>query len=181
VALSSAALVTLAQLKSFLGVSATNRDTPLELSIDAASAKIIKYLGYDPSTQTYSEEYHEGNGTDYLWTNARPITAVSAITVDDSSLSTDSFTARTNWIDLEGYCPGIGSEVLVSYTAGYTTIPYDIQIACLQIAAHMERQQEATGLNGLSSRSTGDSSRSVQDGFVDEVLVSLDEDKREMR
>ena len=179
-ALSSAALVTLAQLKSFLGIDGTHNDTRLELNIEAASRTIQNYIGYSPVSQSYTDEFHEGDGTDRIYTKARPITAITTITVEDGSVDTSGVSNRTTYIDLEGYAPTRGAEILVDYTAGYSTIPYDMQMACLQIAGYYEAQQDTTGLNALSSRSNDTTSRTLDDGFIDRILGALVEYQRVM-
>lgn len=179
-ALTTEALVTLAQLKSFLGTSGTHNDTRLELSIDAASKQIIKHIGYDPATQSYTDEKHWGDGSTRVYTKARPITAITALSVDDASFTVDDLINMESYIDTDGFKIPRESEVLVSYTAGYSVIPHDIQMACLQIAGWYEIQQDATGLNGLGSRSHADSSRTARDAFIDEVLMGLDEYRREV-
>ena len=179
-ALTSKALCTLDQLKSFTGTAGTHNDTRMELNIEAASQKIIDYIGYDPHTQSYTDEKHWGDGSTRVYTKARPITTITALSVDDASFTVANLLNYTTYLDTDGFTIPKESEVLVSYTAGYSTIPYGITMACLQIASYYEAQQDATGLNGLSSRSNGDSSRTVREGFIDEVLRELDEYRREV-
>jgi len=180
VALSSKALCTLPQLKSFIGTTGTHNDDRLELNIEAASTAVINYIGYDPHTQSYTDEKHWGDGSTRVYTKARPITSITALSVDDAAFTAANLINRERYIDTDGFTIPKASEVLVSYTAGYSAIPYDIVMGCIQIAGYYEMQQDATGLNGLSSRSHADTSRTAREGFINEILTTLDEYRREV-
>jgi hypothetical protein len=248
-------LTTLANLKSYLGISVSTDDTILERCIDRASAAIESYT----ARQFLSRRYYEIRdcyGANRLalkqypvslmrfvgagWTNVMSIVSTNS-TDSFASVSVDSdhvhlyrvsstgaasstsitfashdvtselaaqISATTGFsatalinvptvylrklagrdlrtatayleaptqslgnyqVDLDNgviYGPGIQAyrSILIDYTAGYDTIPYDIEQACLMLSARFYRsgkrdptlQSESLGGYSYSVRSTGD-------------------------
>ena len=132
-------LPTLAGVKTFMGITDTNSDALLNTLLAPASNQVISFLGYDPTSQTYSLEPYDGNGATFLYLRNRPITAVAALYITwispvtpipavQSPLGTDSgFWFDSKAINLRGYkFDAIRNSVFVTYTAGYASIPDDI-------------------------------------------------------
>lgn len=79
------ALTTLANVKSFLNIPATNvqEDARLSYLITLAGAAITEFLGRNLESTTYTD-YYSGNGMRELRLRQYPVTAVSRVNIDSS-------------------------------------------------------------------------------------------------
>jgi hypothetical protein len=78
-----------------------------------------------------------------------------------------------------GVMPDAVKSVLIEYTAGYATVPDDIEQACIEIAAMMYRDRRRD--SGLASESLGDYSYTrATRAEVDAVMAGLLSDWREI-
>jgi hypothetical protein len=140
------ALATLEQLKRQLGFkdSDTQYDAKLTFFLDAASSWVESYCNRIFSEDTYTETLH-GNGSNMITPRQWPVTAVSELRTsqDREWSSSDSLVASTDYgIDQDGmeivlfssYFPVGYNVVQVTYTGGYSTIPDDLQFACVLTA-----------------------------------------------
>jgi len=83
------------------------------------------------------------------------------------------------WPLERGIMPDAVKSVLVEYTAGYATVPDDIEQACIEIAAMMYRDRRRDA--GLASESLGDYSYTrANRAEVDAVMAGLLTDWREI-
>ncbi len=71
-AASSTALVELAAVKDFLGISNSSQDIPLQDLIQEASASVVKFLGFDLARQGYHEGL-QGLGKPYVLLSRFPV------------------------------------------------------------------------------------------------------------
>ena len=73
--------LTLANLKAFIGMSATDTtyDTQLTLVLNAVEQSITTYLGYNPASAE-TTEYYSGNGTNAFALNRKPVANAAAVT-----------------------------------------------------------------------------------------------------
>lgn len=131
-------LTTLQKAKDWLGVTDASQDGKITANIARASAMVRKYLGYDPTQQSYLDEAYDGNGAAILPLRAQPISDVSALSIDGVEIPrANSSTAFGYFFDkkvlhLRGARFSRGYQnVIVSYTAGYTQLPEDIELGCL--------------------------------------------------
>lgn len=176
------AIAELSDLKSYIGVSDDSRDDELTIFLDAAIEEVEKFLGYDPEETTYTEEHHYGTGEPWVYPKARPVTEVTAFTVDDSDWDVDELVLRDTWIDTRGYLVPEGADVEITYTAGYSTIPSRIKLAVLKIAALRDREHGTTGSLGVSTRSDSAGSSVTYGGeTVADILDSITEYRRYAR
>lgn len=107
-----------------------------EVFVNSAEAVVTDFLGYDPTSQTYTNETHYGDGRSYVCLKARPISALSAFSVDGVAEDVLDYTIdddRIIRIDGTEFYPG--ATLSVSYTAGYSTVPDLIKQTVLRIAA----------------------------------------------
>lgn len=83
------------------------------------------------------------------------------------------------WPMDRGVMPSAVKSVLVEYTAGYETVPDDIEQACIEVAAMMYRDRRRD--SGLASESLGDYSYTrANRAEVDAVMAGLLSDWREI-
>jgi len=175
-ALRSNALCTVDQVKEYADIKDEHKNDSIELYINAASDMIDEYLGYDPETQTYTEEVYDGNGTKFLALKARPITTLTTVLEDGDTVSTTDFVTRSWYIDGYDYVFVRGnSNFKITYIAGYesTAMPPSITLACVKIAAVMLKEDGRTGSLGTSSISHGDGSRTFMEQTYSSILESL--------
>jgi hypothetical protein len=170
-------------LRGYIGIEDDHKDDLLEDLVEEASQRIIEYLGYDPHSQTYTDEKYDGDGSHELVTYARPVTSVVAVKLWDGSAYTaiDSsdlaqMQVRNWYIDGVDYCFGTGrSNYAVTYVAGYgdTEIAKRFRVACMKIAAMLEKESGKKGILGMQSQSFGDGSRSAYEDVIAKALDDL--------
>jgi hypothetical protein len=93
------ALTTLADLKTYLGISDSSEDDLLNLLIADADAAILGYIGRTIEQATLTE-FYSGDGTQMLVLKQRPVTTVTSVHVDQSGYSgqgSGAFDSTTEW------------------------------------------------------------------------------------
>ena len=146
-------LCLVADVKAWLGITATDNDAMIQRLITAASEFIEQWLSRDIVVTTYTNERYHGRGAPMLMLKNWPIVSVSAITVtaqDGTLLST--YAATDCWFDdrsvylLNGntFAKGYGN-VQVTYQAGYSTIPYGLSQACIELVAMRYKERDRIG------------------------------------
>ena len=138
------ALTTLATAKSHLSISPSDalQDVRIELMINAASEKIERYTNRILVSQGTITELQHGRRENILLLKQWPIIAISAVSID----YTAAHTAPANVLAASDYAisddlnsvllinqtfPVGFNNIKVSYTAGYTVVPSDLELACL--------------------------------------------------
>lgn len=110
----------------------------IERLITAVSSAIQKWLGYRVLTASYSRTFN-GTGGRTLMLPDRPITAVTQLEIDDvqvprsTSTHAPGFVFDDKCIYLRGFYEFTRGpqNVAINYTAGFATVPSDIEQACL--------------------------------------------------
>ena len=164
-------LVTLSVAKEWLNVTDTSQDTLITRLIQAASKAVGNFLNRpNLLSQTYTETY-DGTDSKMLCPLNFPITSVASLSIDGNPVSqvtdftTPGFRVTPTSLLLNGYqrfCRG-KDNVAITYTAGYTAIPDDMQQACLMTLQSMVQVQnndltigsESTGGYSVTYRPTG--------------------------
>ncbi|HYA07492.1 MAG TPA: hypothetical protein VEF90_16525 [Xanthobacteraceae bacterium] len=140
-------LVTQAQALAWLGQTSDPSGIIAAL-ISSVSTQIQNFIGYQIASANYTRTFN-GTGGKKLLLPDRPVTAVASLTIDTISIPAASppswgYLFDTKFLYLYehhghwGLSPGFVSgftrgvqNVVVSYTAGYAAVPYDLQQACL--------------------------------------------------
>lgn len=137
--MAAADLVTLQQVKSFLGEETALVDVELQTLLSAASRMIRRHI--DPIEDTvYAAELYDGSGKPWLVLRHWPLAAASEADPRLVGLGGVDITADCKWEDATGrlyypggFPPGV-QNVSVTYAAGYgATVPEDLQAACLML------------------------------------------------
>lgn len=164
------ALVSLADAKAFLKISAASEDTVIENMINRASSFANDYtqrlLLFRVNT-----DYYDGDGTGTLILNQYPVTALSNLYDDVDrafgagtaiNVSTDVVLDNNNGLirlfnQAVAFNVGI-MNVKAVYTAGYSlaNVPESIKEAVLIYVGHSYRRQYADQKFGVSSETVGD-------------------------
>ena len=166
-------LTTLAVVKGYLpGIDAldTQFDTLLERLITAVSAKFATEVGRPLATATTTEIFN-GHGGQRLTPKRWPITAVTSLVVDGEAIAARASVGDSGYVIddttslvLTGYYFSQGIQnVELTYTAGFTTIPSDVEQAVVKMVCLQFRDKDRIG---QGSRSMQGESVSYSDGPV---------------
>lgn len=143
------ALCTVDEVKAYLDVEELNASdfALIESLINQISKQMDNYCGGVFGSIEYTE-YHDSNSNDMLFPNHYPITSVSGIWNDaswgwSSSTEIDNSTyriANNNSVVLyNGTFGSADQNIKIIYTAGYSTTPKDVSLACIKEVARVYR------------------------------------------
>ena len=147
------ALAALLSVKEHLNIkeSETGQDNVLTRMINASSQMIENYLDRKVLSRSYTE-YYDGRKNDRILLRNWPSTAVAELWDDPASEFTDAANQfDTSEFKIDGEGDSAAGVVLLSglkfgggarsikavYTAGYATVPYIVQEACLLHVEYM--------------------------------------------
>lgn len=154
-------LCALADVKTYFGITSANEDTVITALIAAASAQIENYCNRTFAQASYTET-RNGNDADAIFVRQFPLVSVQSVTVSGLAVpaATDSvsfgytfdddriYIRRNNW-NLPGRLGGYPvrfergvQNVVLQYTAGYATIPADLNQACVELVGWKRAKQE---------------------------------------
>lgn len=148
-AASSKDLVTLATVKAVLGITDGKDDAFLKTMIGFVSAEVANYCNRVFVTETLTDEFWPGRdpypyvvpgGVAPLQLSRFPLVAVTSVSVNDEALTVDA-DYRADFdrglllrLDDSGYpARWAAYPIAVTYSAGYATIPGDIQDAVCRL------------------------------------------------
>ncbi len=147
---SDAPLVSLADVKTHLNITATTNDEELRRFIDAATDAAERYTGRSLRGQSVTETL-DGNGTPNLLLGSVPVRSVTSVTIGGSTVAATGYTASTSGVltRLGGsytpgpWTPGVGN-VTVTYLAGEASPPPAAVQAVLELVRHLWQTQRGT-------------------------------------
>lgn len=167
----SYAIVQLDVLKEALQLTGTTHDERLNGYINRATDIIESYIGFRPYLTTYTNEVYSGVGSRELTLRHWPVTTLTSLsnaTGDFSNpnweaIDSSDYSLKTNANDrgivyLGGFYQGV-NNYRATYTAGYTTIPHDLQEAAIEMVSYLFNRRRVTP--GLRSESLGKYSYSL--------------------
>lgn len=165
--LSDDALVTTDTLESYLGVSGESWDTDetdfaINL-INAASARANNITGRELASRTHTDIILDGTGRDIVVLPQYPVTDVSELRIDVSREFGSSTVVDTDDYEYyedgrlfyHSYFPLDRRCVKVTFTAGYTTVPYDLQQAIAETCAYMWKRLKSRAIGTRSITADG--------------------------
>lgn len=145
-------LTTITDVKNWLGVTTSNGDENLSRLITAASTFIQSWLNRTIAVQAYSQTLNGTNSKSMMLANA-PIVSISSLTINGSVIApaadsqSSGYLYDDNTVYLSGYTFWRGLQnIKISYSAGYSVIPYDIAQACIELVAMRFKEKERIGL-----------------------------------
>jgi len=156
-AVESYALTSLANLKTYLGITGSAQDTLLELLIDKTTVFIETYCGRRFKETTYTNEEYDGTGNRELLLNNYPVTSFNRLQTNNATNNSDSWetidTEDYFRYDTEGKLRFVSQSFLAlpqvyrsTFTAGYATIPHDLEWACLKMCASAYQKRLGEGV-----------------------------------
>lgn len=158
-------LVTLDNLKTFLGISGSGQDDLLNLLNEQASAMVEKKCMRTFEETTYTEEEYDGTGEKELILKQFPVTSTTTFKLEvnnalDNTDDWEEIDTDDYWVDND---QGIVTKITefmcgkqryrVTYSAGYATIPYDLQYVVMQLVSLFLNKRRGAG---LKSETLGD-------------------------
>lgn len=162
----SYALCSVADVTSIPGFPTTSiSDDFIKRKINQATEMIEGYCGRRFKETTYTDEKYDGTLTSSLVLKQRPIKSSDPFIIKGRSGATsdssyDTIDSSFYFIDYDaGIVDAVSSfysgydRWAVTYTAGYATIPADLQEACATLAAYLAQNSQGTG--GISSKQEG--------------------------
>jgi hypothetical protein len=188
-------LTTLTNVKEYLAIDPgeTSVDALLARLVSSESARFSN-LSNNPITSASYTETVDGNGTRYYVPKNYPVLSVTSVTVDGNaiparaSVSDNGFALVQNRVELVGYMftssraaiyysvypsfsvsAGVGNVTIV-YTAGYQTVPADVDQAVCEMVALKFRGRDRVG---LMSQSVGGETLSYQTLTLPESVQSV--------
>ena len=188
-ALDTYALTTVAAAKSHLGILAgdTSQDAVLERFINSASARIENYINRKVLKRAYTE-YQDGRGNDRILLRQWPADKPTELWDDVDN----EFTDPNNQFDAPDFVleetsdGGIGvvlvdgqrfnrgnQNIKIVYEAGYSTVPYDLQDACLFIVDYLYAIKQDRRV-GVSSKSKNGESVQFLENLPEHITDILD-------
>jgi uncharacterized phiE125 gp8 family phage protein len=129
------ALTSLEAVKAYLKINLTetNDDALLEDLINASSSAIENYCKRNFIEQDYVDEEYDGNGLSGLYLRQYPVKAITSVSIEELTLSATDYKCKKSigkLIRKNCRWPEGEINILVSYTAGYSKIPADLELAC---------------------------------------------------
>ena len=118
-------LVSLSDLKTYLDITSTDYDTLLGNIKDGVEKLFIDISG-NPIEQADYETTVYADNIKLILLPVYPVNSVASIKVDDTTIDLDNYEVYSE----EGYIRfdfNVKGKVVISYNAGYSTIPMDIQ------------------------------------------------------
>lgn len=189
------ALVSVDDVKAFIGQTKDGLDATLEIIIDGVSLVFNQYTGRDLAYRETASMKVNGNGTTRLYLPTGPIVSIASVTVDGIAVVENTDFVIWNDIamletmigyDLEAgiWSKGVKNIVMTTVKAGYVAmgatanVPADLKKAAI-IQASFEAQTAIGKEWGVESRSIGGGSTSrYQEGLLPEVRAILDSYRR---
>ena len=173
----SYALVTLDDVKSFLGITGSGSDALLTMLINMVTEHIETRCGRRFADTTYTEEEYSGIGVKTLLLDEFPITSTETFKLEKNGASdnTDDWEeidADEYWVDAD---TGIITKTTsfnrgvknwrATFSAGYDTIPYDLQWLAMSLISETFNRRNT---QGVESEKLGDRTVKFQlSGIVD--------------
>jgi hypothetical protein len=166
-------LTTLDSLKAWLAIPSarTADDALLARLITAASAYIESWLGRRLGLAAYTETRDGTGGQRLAFMNA-PVQLVDAVMVDGVAIQPSSGAPQAGYLYDDRFVTLIGrrftrgeSNVVLAYTAGFVSIPPEIEQACIELAALRYRERDHIGQSskGLGGESVSFSQKDMSD------------------
>ena len=133
--------------------------------LEAATKVVQNYTSRDLTRETYTDQLHQGNGTRGLELRQYPLIVLTTVKVIDANETEESFAGSIFRAELESglilfkpSATGVFLEgfenIKITYTAGWTEIPDDLQHATILIAIRLLDMQ--TFGTDLKKRKLGD-------------------------
>ena len=177
-------LITLAILKDHLGipVAVVDFDTRLTRLVGVISERIRRECNRADFGAHAVVEYHDGRSQQDLVLREYPVNSITEIRYDvsrvfgaDTILDADRYALIDNGVVRfhNGYAGNASQMLMVTYSAGYATIPADLEYAALMFAEWLHNHRNDQRI-GMASKGKSQETISFREGIPKEILAMLD-------
>jgi hypothetical protein len=135
-------LTTLQAVKDWLGVKGAGNDALLQRLITAESQMIEKLLQRPVLAETRTD-FVQGYGSATVMPPATPIQAIEKVLIDGAEIKV-CFDYLTIWRADGRHWPR-RARIQITYTAGYESVPFDLEQACIELVALHYAEREHVG------------------------------------
>lgn len=171
-----ASLTTIQAVKAVLGITLSDSDALIDALIDRASATVESYCDRTLSQATHVEA-RDGGGGSAMMLRQYPVTSVTSVVIGGATIPQSPDGMQAGWfvsgrtLHLIGYrfTRGPASSV-ITYTAGFSTVPADIEAATIEVVALMLKRRDRIG---VSSKSMAGESITFEQAAMPESVVSM--------
>lgn len=165
------------------GILTAQEITAVELTADAVSAQIQRYCGFTFKSGSYTEVW-DGAASDEIIPREIPITAITSLkfSANGDFSSATAFDPKLYCIGSNGMSVTLRNQMLTPrgrglvqlvYTAGYATIPADLQLASLRQFQYMYKQiGKGDAMVGLKSIAKMNEAQTKDDSVGNSGLTS---------
>jgi hypothetical protein len=136
-------LTTLDAVKAWLDKTADTADVQLQRLITAESKAIERAIQRPVLAETRTD-FIQGYGSATIMPPATPIQSIEKVLVDGMPVEVQH-DALTIWLKSGGAWPK-NSRIQVTYTAGYDSVPYDLEQACIELVALRYKERDKVGV-----------------------------------
>jgi hypothetical protein len=152
------ALTTLAKVKDFMGIKAseTTADAILTVLVSQAGRFFLSSVGRQIEQATYTDVFDGDDGFGHTL-DQQPVsdyTKITSVLIDDNPITRRTSVGDSGWIlvngriVLAGYTFSYGvANCSISYQAGYSTVPEDVELAVNVLVADIYKMRDRSGLS----------------------------------
>lgn len=178
-------LTTVAAVKQYLPLNNTTDDLLLARLVAGASAVVRRYTGRE-FTSASRIETRDGTGATILVTREAPITAVASLTINGQAVPASPQPGARGYyvsdpalgvlaLEARSFTRGLGNVVL-TYTAGTTPVPADVEQAVIDLVALAYRRRDRVGLTSKGMQ--GETTAYFTGALPADVRLALDPYRR---
>lgn len=177
-------LITLSELKSYLWISDDSEDAILNIFVDSASSFVKSYLDRNIEKEDYTE-YEDGDAQRIIVLDNYPVNSITSFEYNEWTIDSPDFQEidaskyklkpETGKIFLTFYKTRWFQNYKIKYNAGYDSIPWDLKLATLKLAASYYNWKESDGVDRETV--AGDSISFETQEINSDVLAILNEYK----
>jgi hypothetical protein len=142
------------ELKDYLGVNNANSDSVLTSLLTQISAAIRQYISRDVYPVGSFSVVLDGNGRSVINVADFPIISISSMSIDGVTVPARAtpkgcgYVFDSSRVMLQGYTFTRGmANVSLSFTAGFSVIPADLKLACLEWAGTAFKERDRLGVS----------------------------------
>lgn len=126
--------------------------------ITSASSIITNYIGMDFTPTSYTEYLDDIKTGRYLVVKRVPLIEVTELLVNDTPYLGDYTFDKTSGVIRFSNPLNEGTNVKISYEAGYDEVPQDIKYATIELVQYLKKR--------MSNSLVGDSSKNIDGGSI---------------
>ena len=148
-------LITSAEAKAYVGEGSDTRDTTIATIVTGVSLAIKRYVKRPLIIETFTDEYHDGDGTNQFYTFNSPVDLSGTMTLAHDNDDDGTFTSVVSG-DYHAYASGLiqldddatnftvftrgPRNIKITYDAGYfadtVNVDQDVKLAALALFRH---------------------------------------------